>query len=330
MNFSFPRVVLALAAFCLGICIAGCGTPSFLVTPVSSSSELQEIQVQPGKGLFAPKIALIEVDGMLLNGKAGGFLQASENPLSLFTQQLQQAADDASVKAVVLRINSPGGAVATSDTMYAEVKKFRSDTGKPVIAAAQEVDASGAYYLSCACDKIVVHPAGIIGSIGVIFEDFDISGTLYKIGVEPNTIKSAEFKDIGSPFKHMTDRERVVLQAMVDHFYARFKGIVSDNRPIKTPEALAKVDDGRVFTSDDALALGLVDQVGRLDDAIDLAKTMSNTPSAQIVMYKRPYGYSGSIYADTSAPEPRSNVTTLALPDSQTLLPGGFYYLWEP
>src|ERR1700722_7002827 len=215
----FPLAVLLLVA------AVGCSAPSLLITPVSSSSELQEIQVQSGQGLFAKKIAIIEVEGMLLNVKSGAILQASDTPLSLFTQELNEAAADSQVKAVVLRINSPGGAVGTSDTMYDEVQKFRKNTGKPVIAAAQELDASGAYYVSCACDKIVVHPAGIIGSIGVIFEDFDILNTLTLIGVRPETIKSAELKDMGSPFKHMTDHEREVLQALVDSYFARFKNV---------------------------------------------------------------------------------------------------------
>jgi len=310
--------------------VSGCGVGSFLVTPVENTSELEEVQVQPGQGFFQPKIAIIEVEGTLINAKSGGSLQPTENPLSLFTQQLDLAANDPDVKAVVLRINSPGGAVGTSDTMYDEVLKFRKKTGKPVIASAQEIDASGAYYVSCACDRIIVHPAGIMGSIGVIFEDFDVVGTLNLIGVRPETIKSAPMKDIGSPFKHMTPEERAVLQGLVDAYFARFKGIVTTNRPIKTPEELAQVDDGRVFTGEDAVRLHLADQVGRLDDAVDLAKTMANAPNAKVVMYHRPSGYGGSIYADMSLPQPQANVTKLELPNMESGLPGGFYYLWIP
>jgi protease IV len=309
---------------------AGCGIPSFLVTPVSNSSDLDEIQVEPGQGLFAKKIAIIEVEGMLLDAKGGGLLEPTENPLSLFTQQLEKAANDDSVRAVVLRVNSPGGAVGTSDTMYDEVLKFRKKTGKPVIASGQELDASGAYYVSCAADKILVHPAGIMGSIGVIFETFDIQDTITYLGIRSYAIKSAKFKDIGSPFRHMTVEEQAIFQDMVDKFFARFKTIVATNRGITDPNLLAKVSDGRVFTANDAVALHLADQVGRLDDAIDLARQMANVPGASVVMYKRPYGYSGSIYADFSAQPPRENVTRLSLPGSDAMLPGGFYYLWMP
>ena len=319
----FASVVLCL----LG---AGCGIPSFLVTPVENPSELNEVQVQPGQGLFAKKIAIIEVEGMLINSKTTGLFSSADNPLSLFTQELDDAAADPKVSAVVLRVNSPGGAVGTSDTMYDEVMKFRQKTGKPVIASAQELDASGAYYVSCACDKIVVHPAGLMGSVGVIFEDFDLVGTLNILGIKPETIKSAELKDIGSPFKHMTDKERGVLQGLVDGYFARFKGIVAERRSITDPDAMALVSDGRVFSGEEAVKLHLADQVGRLDDAIDLAKKMANAPNAGVVMFRRSYGLSGSIYADYQQNAPQAGVTRLELPQSSVTLPGGFYYLWVP
>ncbi|HTW93516.1 MAG TPA: signal peptide peptidase SppA, partial [Tepidisphaeraceae bacterium] len=303
-------LLFAFAPLLLG----GCGIPSFLITPVSSSQDLNEIQVEPGQGLFPSKIVIIPVEGILADVKEGGFLEPTENPLSLFVQEIDKAEDDPSVAAIVLRVNSPGGAVATSDTMYARILEYRQKTGKPVIASAQEIDASGAYYVSCACNKIVIHPAGIIGSIGVIFEAFDVTGTLDKIGIVPNTIKSAPMKDIASPFARMTPEERAVLQGLVDDFFTRFKGVVMANRPIKPGAEIARVSDGRVFDATDAVDYGLADQIGRLPDAIKLAKEMAHATDAQVVMYKRPYGYTGSIYAEDAIPEPKSNVLTLSLP----------------
>jgi len=310
--------------------LSGCGVPSLLITPVENAADLTEIQVQKGTGFLPKKIAIIEVEGMLINAPTGGLLQPNENPLSKFTQALDMAAADDNVKAVVLRINSPGGAVATSDTMYDEILKFRKKTGKPVIASAQELCASGAYYLSCACDKIVVHPAGLMGSIGVIFQDFDVSGTMGLIGIRAETIKSADMKDIGSPFRHMTDKERAVLQSLVNEYFTRFKGVVMAGRPFKDLAELEAIADGRVFTGEDAVTLHLADQTGRLDDAIALAKETAHVPNAQVIMYKRPYGFTGSIYADVSMPAPRENVTTLQLPKADSMIPGGFYYLWLP
>ena len=165
------------------LCLAGCGAPSFLVTPVSSNHTLKEEAVEEGKGFNHDKIAIIEVEGMLANVRSGGFLQASENPLSIFTQELEKAEQDDDVKAIVLRVNSPGGTVTAADTMYEMLKRFKEKTHKPVIASTQEVTASGAYYVCCAADKIVASPTSIVGSIGVIFSNFDLADGLAKIGV---------------------------------------------------------------------------------------------------------------------------------------------------
>lgn len=323
------RRCLCIGLLC-GLClVGGCGMPSLLITPVSNTSELQEISVEEGKA-FGGKIAIIEVEGMLMDVRSGGILQPQENPLSLFTQELNQAADDRSVKAIVLRVNSPGGSVTTSDTMYDELLRFKASTHKPVIASAQEVAASGAYYVCCGSDKIVVNPTSIVGSIGVIFETVDFVGTMDKIGVQPYAIKSAPLKDMGSPFKHMTPEERAVMQGMVDEYFVRFKSVVTSNRPIKDGSTLSMVTDGRVFSGTRAVELGLADQTGRLNDAIDLARHMASAPEAEVVMYKRPYGYGGSIYADTSVPTPQANEMSLKLPLNSDVLPGGFYYMWQP
>lgn len=310
--------------------MVGCGTPSFLITPVSNTNQLQEIQVQPGSGWWPKKIAIIEVEGVLMNARTGGFLQPTENPLSRFVQQMEQAAKDPSVKAVVLRVNSPGGTVTASDTMYQTVVQFRRKTGKPVIAATQEMAASGAYYVSCGADKIIAHPTSVIGSIGVIFNTFNLEGTMAKLGVRSEAIKSGPFKDMGSPFNALKPAERAVMQGMVDEYFARFKAVIAENRPIRDEQAMELATDGRIFSGQQAVELGLADAVGQLDDAIDLARDMADAKGAKVVMYKRPYGYSGSIYADASAPRPQANVMTLSFPGSAALLPSGFYYLWEP
>jgi protease-4 len=320
--------------------LTGCGTPSFLVTPIAHSSDLDEETVQPGKGWFPPKVAIIEVEGLLANAKTGGLLQATENSMSLFTQQLDKAEADPSVKAVVLRVNSPGGTVTASDGMYQLVKRFRQRTGKPVVASIQEVGASGAFYLSCACDKIVAQPTSIVGSIGVIFESMEFSGTLDKLGARSWAITSGPLKEMGSPFKPLEPRERVVMEEMVREYFTRFVEIVRTNRPITEP----KVDDlgdykkpeyagtfsGRVFSGEEAKKRGLIDQTGLLTDAIELAKTLGKAPAAEVVMYRRPYGYSGSIYASSTLPAPNANTMKIDVPGAAAFVPAGFYYMWRP
>jgi protease-4 len=322
---SAVRVVLPLLLLALG----GCGMPSFLITPVANNTTLDETTVEAGQGWAPPKVVIIELEGMLANARTGGLLQAQENKLSLFTQQMDKAAADPAVKAVVLRINSPGGTVTCSDTMYQMVKKFRETTKKPVIADTQEVTASGAYYVACGCDKIVAHPTSVVGSIGVIFQTFEVSDAMAKLGITSNAIASGPFKEMGSPFKKLEPEERALMQQMVDEYYARFVAVVTTNRHVD-PSKLKEATDGRVFSGQKAAEIGLVDRVGLLDDAIALAKEMGNSPSAAVVMYKRPYGYSGSIYSSDSIQPPRSDVMKLEIPAADDLVPTGFYYLWQP
>ena len=316
-----------LPVLCLILFLAtGCGVPSFLITPVQNANTFEEFQVEKGRG---GKIAMIEVEGMLANARVGGFLQPTENPLSNFAQQLERAEQDKDVKAVVLRVNSPGGTVTTSDAMYELVSRFRARTHKPVVASLQEVAASGAYYVSLASDRIVAQPTSVVGSIGVIFNTFNFEGTMNKIGARSEAIKSGPLKDMGSPFKPLTTEERQVMQGMVDEYYARFVTLVTEHRAIQDKETLRIVTDGRVFSGARAKELGMIDDLGLLEDAIETARKLARAPDAKVIQYKRPYGYRGSIYAQNQTPNPQANVTRLELPGGP-MLPSGFYYLWNP
>lgn len=317
------------ALLLVGLLTGGCSMPSLLIKPVANTGELEEVEVQPGKGFSPSTIAIIEVEGMLLNARSDGLLGPGENKLSLFAQQLDRAARDGDVKAVVLRINSPGGTVTCSDTMYEMIRRFRNETHKPVVADTQEVAASGGYYVACACDKIVAHPTSVVGSIGVLFQTFEVSGAMNKLGITETAIKSAQLKDMGSPFKPLDPKAKEVMQGMVDEYYARFVSVVKENRKLTDPDTIKLVTDGRVFSGEQAQKYGLVDRTGLLPDALSLAREMSNSPNARAVMYKRPYGYSGSIYASSPTPPPRDNVMRLEFPEALAL-PRGFYYLWQP
>ena len=343
MRFVFTRFgknIVYLSWMSLFGLLAGCGAPSFLVTPVSSSHTLREEVVEEGKGFGAGKIAIIEVEGLLANVRTGGLLQAGENQLSVFTQELEKAEKDDEVKAVVLRINSPGGTVTTADTMYEQVRRFKEKTHKPIIAYMQEVAASGAYYVCCAADKIVAHPTSIVGSIGVIFSSFDVTEGLGKLGIQSRAIHTGTLKEMGSPFKHETELEKSVMSEMVNEYYLRFVSVVKTNRPnvkeippappAQSPADYAGIFSGRVWSGSRAMELGLVDQTGLLNDAIDIARAASKSPNAKAILYKRPYGYGGSIYAQSPTPTPQANVLQLNLPGAQSILPTGFYYLWQP
>jgi protease-4 len=326
--------------FLLLLCIAGCGTPSFLITPIQNSNKLDEQELEPGHGFSVSKIAIIPIEGTISNSRGGGILMPTENVLSLFTQQLEKAEKDPAVKAIVLRVNSPGGTVTASDAMYQLVKRFKTKTGKVVVASAQEVAASGAYYVSCAADKIVAQPTSLVGSIGVIFESLQFEGTLQKLGITSEAVRSGSLKDMGSPFRAMKPEERDVMQGMVEEYFTRFVGIVSTDRPVtERPVAdMTKYEEpvyggtysGRVFSGEKAKELGLVDETGLLEDAITLAKKLAHSTDAAVVIYNRPYGYGGSIYASNYIPAPKADVMRLELPGATELIPAGFYYLWMP
>jgi len=322
----FRRYSIAL----LFLSLSGCGVPSFLITPVSNTNKLEEVYLEKKEGFGGSKIALIPLEGMLINAKEGGFLQPTENPLSLFTQQLEMAEKDPAVKAVVLRVNSPGGTVTSADAMYELLVRFRKKTGKPVVAAFQEVSASGAYYIACACDRIVAQPTSVVGSIGVIFYTFNFEGTLNKIGARSEALKSGALKDMGSPFKSISPEERTVMNGMINEYYARFLGVVTENRKLTDAAAIKTIGDGRVFSGRQAKDLGLVDDLGLLEDAIKTTRKLAHAPGARVIIYRRPYGYGGSIYASSSAPQPQANITRLQLPGTGYFLPTGFYYIWNP
>jgi protease-4 len=170
----------------------------------------------------------------------------------------------------------------------------------------------------------------VVGSIGVIFNMFTLAGTMEKIGAKSEAIKSGPLKDMGSPFRDLDPQARAVMQGIVDEYYARFVGVVTSNRPIKDTDTRKLVTDGRVFSGVRAVELGLADRTGLLDDAIDEAKRMGHAENAKVVIYRRPYGYSGSIYAQQSVPQPQASIMELKIPGVNDRLPSGFYYLWEP
>jgi protease-4 len=308
--------------------LAGCFN-GLLLTPTNTGGPLTENVVTDAKHcLCLNKIAIIDVDGMILNARGSGLLGSGENPVSLFRERLDAAADDCHVKAVVLRINSPGGAVTASDIMYQDLLHFREKTGKPVVACMMDVAASGAYYLAMAADKIYAHPSTVTGSIGVIMSLYNATGLFAKLGVSTDPIKSGKNKDLGNPGRPMTDEERAILQGMVNSFYDQFVEVVVKGRDLPE-ERVRALADGRVYTGLDACKLRLVDEVGYLEDAIKDAMARACIKDATIIAYDRCDGYRGSIYA--GIPKIPSEISVkLDVPGLSGHPGAAFMYLWEP
>jgi protease-4 len=316
---------LALVAY---LPMTGCFN-GLLLQPTCVNDPVEQTTITPAQNcLCFDKVAIIDVNGMILNARSSGLFGDGDNMMSLFRERLDAAACDPHVKAVVLRINSPGGAVTASDIMYHDLLAFRQKTGIPVVACMMDVAASGAYYLAMACDYVYAHPTTVTGSIGVIMSLYDASGLAAKIGIASNPIKSGPIKDIGNPLREMTPAERAVLQGLVNSFYDQFVHVVSTGRHL--PEDRVRIlADGRVYAGTEAKALGLVDEVGYLEDAICHAKSMAGMRDAAIVAYERGGGYRGSIYA--GMPSIPSNINLhLDVPGLSNNRGAAFLYVWEP
>jgi len=312
--------------------LAGCGQTAFQIEMVPTSRQLVETRIQKDAGLFvSDKIAIIDIDGVLANRRRSGWMRSGENPVSLFIEKLDKAASDKSVKAVILRLNSPGGTVAASDIMYYHLCRFRQQTGKPVIACVLGLGCSGAYYIACGCDGIIAQPSGVVGNIGTVFQTFSVAGTMEKIGVKAVTIKSGELKDLASPLHDLKDEEQKVLEGITKHLSEQFFEVVRTGRKEIDEQKMTELSDGRVFTAEQALQQGLIDKVGYLDDGIKWAKETAGIKKTQVVIYHRPSSYKPNAYGLAAAgTDGIGPLVNLELPDWLNAGGAQFLYLWQP
>jgi protease-4 len=311
----------------LALLVTGCAPTSFKITPVPTARTLQERVLMRGRGLSPPKIALIDVEGVIVNAETGNLLRRGEHPVSLLLEKLQKAESDDRVRGVVL----PGGSVTASDLMYQEILGFRNRSKKPVVAIMMDVAASGGYYVACACDRIIAHRTSVTGSIGVVMQMFTLHGTLKKIGMTADAIKSGPNKDAGSPFRKMEPAERELFQQMVNEFYESFVAVVAANRTGLSTERVRELADGRVYTARQALEAGLIDGIGTIRDAAGFCMDRAGLKTASLVTYHRPLGWKPNIYAASSYPEAwQDRKLVLSLPEWMTSPTPRFMYLWAP
>jgi protease-4 len=326
------RAWLCLCLLSLLLVLAGCNTGAFQVEVIPADKALKETQVQKDKGLFVfDKIAIIDVDGMMTNTRQGGLLRAGDNPVSTFIEKLDKAASDPDVKAVVLRLNSPGGTVVAADIMYHSLQEFKRETKKPVVVCVTAMACSGGYYLACAGDGIIAQPSSVVGNIGTIFQTYSVSGTLEKIGIKTVTIKSGRFKDIGSPLRDLNEEERDVLEEINQELFEQFVEVVREGRNKIDEQKLQELTDGRVFTAGQAMGEKLVDKIGYLADGIEWAKEMAGIEKAKVVIYHRPAAYTPNVYSSAmSNASGLDALINIELPDWLTSGGTQFLYLWQP
>jgi protease IV len=214
---------------------------------------------RPDLSLSGNKVAVIPIEGEIVDARET-------------LDALKKYADNNTVKAIIIRINSPGGGVVPSQEIYAAIRHTRADSGKPIVASMDSVAASGGYYIAAACDQIVANPGTITGSIGVILQWFDLKELVKWAKLKPETITSGQLKDAGSPYREMTPAERAYFQNIVTQLHGQFVRDVAHGRREKLKyDEVARLADGRVFTGEEALRLKLVDQLGTIDDAVRTA-----------------------------------------------------------
>jgi protease-4 len=249
------------------------------------------------------KIAVVEVNGIITSAtidQAGGY-----NMVDVIHAQLKRAEEDDKVKAVILKVDSPGGEVLASDEINQLLVQFQKKSGKPVVGSMGNLAASGGYYISAPCRWIVANELTITGSIGVIMSTWNYRGLMNKVGLVPETFKSGKFKDMLSGSREpdsITEEERAMVQALINETYGRFTNVVQHGRDSahdsnKSEGKQLSADwtdyaDGRVLSGNEALKLGLVDQVGDFEDAVKRAKTIASIGKANIIEYQQRYDLS--------------------------------------
>jgi protease IV len=308
------------------VLLTGCSVVSIDLTP-----PVRPLKESTLEGAGADKVLLIDLAGVLAEEPLITLEAKPQVPLlARVREELEKGAEDDRVKALILRINSPGGTVTASDILYHEVTRFKAKRKIPVVASILDVGASGGYYVALAADRIVAHPTTVTGSIGVLMLTVNSSGLLEKIGVSASYVTSGPRKDMGSPFRALTPEERAIFQDVIDKLYGRFVGLVARERRIDEAR-VRQFADGRIYTADQALELGLVDRIGYLEDAIAMARETAGLREAQVVTYHRPRTYRATIYSggDPLTPAAPGMAGLAGLARLVTSGPR-FLYLWSP
>jgi protease-4 len=294
-------LVLALA------CVGCVGT--FMLATSLGGSELS----------LGPAVSIVRVEGTIVSGNPSITpLGVAEGAYSgTIVRHLKAAEEDPTVKAVVLRVDSPGGSVVASDEIYQQVVSMT----KPIVVSMGELAASGGYYVSAPADEIFANPNTLTGSIGVISQFINFGELLKEYGVEVTTIKTGDFKDEGSPFRSMSEEEISVWQSIVDDAYEEFVQIVADGRGMST-ERVKELADGRVYTGEQALDLGLVDQLGNLPAAIQRAAELGGIEGEpRIIENEQPFNFFEGLFSSLARPaDPLAEVMSLLGRDGRPAL----------
>lgn len=281
------------------------------------------------QGESGPKILMLQIDGPIsMTPPSSGLLgERGDSLTSRVREVLDRARQDPQVRALLLRIDTPGGTASATDIVYGEILRFKRDRGVPVVAHVVGSATSGGYYVAMAADRVIASPAAITGSIGVVWTSLNFSGLMDKLGIEDQTLTTGPYKDTGSPLRPMRPDERAQLQTVLDELQARFESVVVAGRPGLDAARVSQLADGRIFTAQQARRQGLVDEVADLERAVEVARERAGLARARVVTYHRPDEYENNLYTRA----PAAAAPSLALPAPlEWLARPGFYYVWLP
>ncbi len=329
---NFRQMLAAVAALMMALWTSGC-----VIIPIGGlggRAPYEEVELRRGS-FGAGKILVLDIEGVIDGGGGSEGLFGSDSMVVQATEKLRKAERDSSIKAVVVRMDSPGGGVTASDIIYRELLRYKAKTRTPVYVSMLDVAASGGYYISMAADEVYASPTTVTGSIGVIAMFPQLTGLGDKIGVSMEVIKSGANKDMGAPWHRMSAEERAILQSVIDEMYGKFTDIVAKNRTKLSPERVRELADGRIYTGEQALNLGLVDGLKYLDEVIDHAAKQNGGGRPRVVLYKKTSSRTAdSIYVSSKVPAPeaaRSQVGLVNIDGVPSAKSGPvFQYLWVP
>lgn len=306
--------------------IALCGCQPRMNLFPDGTDPLLEKKIQ-GEGEY--KILVISIDGTISDEGKRGLLGSSPSLVQEVSSRLKLAAGDEDIKALILKVNSPGGSVTASDILYNEILRFKEETGAKIIVNMMDVAASGGYYVSLPADHIMAHPTTLTGSIGVVFIRPKVEGLMDKIGVSVEVSKSGRNKDMGFPFKPDTPEQKKIIDEIIKDYADRFQGLVKKHRSI-SDEELKTIFTAQVFSAQGAKKAGLVDSLGYLPDAVKEACKLAEIPEdSRVITYKRKSYPNDTLYNSASS---QAFSPALINIDTGNLMPpkAGFHYLWLP
>lgn len=318
------EIGLRLAVFFAAIIFSGCATINF----GPSLGALKEVTIS-GEG--PGKILLVNIDGVINNQKDRSFSGSivKLGMVETIRGVIEKAEKDDEIKALLIKMNSPGGTVTASDIIFHLLQTYKEKRKVRIYIQVMDLAASGGYYIALAGDEIIAHPTSLIGSIGVIALKVNLQELMAKIGVSWEIVKSGDKKDFMSPFRSFTKEERELFQETIDRFHNRFVKLIAENRSALNSSQVQSLADGRVFDAEQAKELKLIDHIGYVTDTLQRIKSDLKNPNLKLVTYHRNDEFQGNIYSQIQRPT-SFNLINLDLGFNPNTLTPYFLYIWSP